>query len=215
MATKQRLDRLLVERGLASSRGEAQALIMAGRVFRGEQRLDKSGTGVPADTPLEVRGRPHPWVSRGGVKLAHGLEHCLPSAQSLDLAEHRHSQNCTLFQKIDIVVAKGVRIQALYRQHGLVDGIVLPPGVDSGYPPKCFAALDRTDRRIGGIRRHRALVKSRLRLRVLRRCALYGNDPGFSLRYRLSGDGCRRHLGAFFFAIFRFSRWVPAGCISK
>ena len=74
MATKQRLDRLLVERGLASSRGEAQALIMAGRVFRGEQRLDKSGTSVPTDTPLEVRGRPHPWVSRGGVKLIGALD---------------------------------------------------------------------------------------------------------------------------------------------
>ncbi len=75
MAAKQRLDRLLVERGLASSRGEAQALIMAGRVFRGEQRLDKSGTSVPTDTPLEVRGRPHPWVSRGGVKLIGALDH--------------------------------------------------------------------------------------------------------------------------------------------
>ena len=75
MATKQRLDRLLVERGLASSRGEAQALIMAGRVFRGEQRLDKSGTCVPTDAPLEVRGRPHPWVSRGGVKLIGALDH--------------------------------------------------------------------------------------------------------------------------------------------
>ena len=75
MAAKQRLDRLLVERGLASSRGEAQALIMAGRVFRGEQRLDKSGTSIPTDTPLEVRGRPHPWVSRGGVKLIAALDH--------------------------------------------------------------------------------------------------------------------------------------------
>ncbi len=75
MAAKQRLDTLLVERGLASSRGEAQALIMAGRVFRGEQRLDKSGTSVPTDTPLEVRGRPHPWVSRGGVKLIGALDH--------------------------------------------------------------------------------------------------------------------------------------------
>ncbi len=75
MAAKQRLDRLLVERGLASSLGEAQALIMAGRVFRGEQRLDKSGTSVPTDTPLDVRGRPHPWVSRGGVKLIGALDH--------------------------------------------------------------------------------------------------------------------------------------------
>ena len=47
---------------------------MAGRVFSGERRLDKPGLSVGGDLPLEVRGRAHPWVSRGGVKLAHGLE---------------------------------------------------------------------------------------------------------------------------------------------
>ena len=73
-ATKSRLDRLLVERGLAESRARAQALVMAGRVFAGARRLDKPGTLVAADSPLEVRGRDHPWVSRGGVKLAHALD---------------------------------------------------------------------------------------------------------------------------------------------
>ena len=48
---------------------------MAGKVFTGERRLDKPGVMIPADSPLEVRGREHPWVSRGGVKLAHGLDH--------------------------------------------------------------------------------------------------------------------------------------------
>ena len=72
---KQRLDLLLVERGLAESRAKAQALIMAGLVFSGEARLDKPGSTLGADAPLEVRGSPHPWVSRGGVKLAHGLDH--------------------------------------------------------------------------------------------------------------------------------------------
>jgi 23S rRNA (cytidine1920-2'-O)/16S rRNA (cytidine1409-2'-O)-methyltransferase len=72
---KQRLDLLLVERGLAESRAKAQALIMAGLVFSGEARLDKPGSTLAADAPLEVRGSPHPWVSRGGVKLAHGLDH--------------------------------------------------------------------------------------------------------------------------------------------
>ncbi len=74
-AQKMRLDQALVERGLAESRAKAQAAIMAGLVFSGEKRLDKPGHPVSADTQLEVRGKPHPWVSRGGIKLAHGLQH--------------------------------------------------------------------------------------------------------------------------------------------
>jgi 23S rRNA (cytidine1920-2'-O)/16S rRNA (cytidine1409-2'-O)-methyltransferase len=74
-APKLRLDQMLVERGLAESRAKAQAAIMAGLVFSGEKRLDKPGTALAADTPLELRGKPHPWVSRGGMKLAHGIEH--------------------------------------------------------------------------------------------------------------------------------------------
>lgn len=71
---KVRLDTLLVERGLAETRSRAQALILAGKVFSGERRLDKPGHQLQPDTVLEVRGRDHPWVSRGGVKLTHGLE---------------------------------------------------------------------------------------------------------------------------------------------
>lgn len=71
---KQRLDQILVERGLAESRAKAQAAIMAGLVFSGEKRLDKPGVSLSADTPLELRGKPHPWVSRGGIKLAHAIE---------------------------------------------------------------------------------------------------------------------------------------------
>lgn len=70
---KKRLDQLLVERGLAESRAKAQAAIMAGLVFSGDKRLDKPGTQVADDIALEVKGLPHPWVSRGGVKLAHAL----------------------------------------------------------------------------------------------------------------------------------------------
>jgi 23S rRNA (cytidine1920-2'-O)/16S rRNA (cytidine1409-2'-O)-methyltransferase len=69
------LDQLLVDRGLADSRARAQALIMAGLVFSGEARLDKAGTKLGDDTPLEVRGQDHPWVSRGGLKLDHALTH--------------------------------------------------------------------------------------------------------------------------------------------
>jgi 23S rRNA (cytidine1920-2'-O)/16S rRNA (cytidine1409-2'-O)-methyltransferase len=72
---KQRLDLALVERGLVESRAKAQSLILAGLVWSGERRLDKAGETVAADLPLELRGREHPWVSRGGVKLAHGLDH--------------------------------------------------------------------------------------------------------------------------------------------
>jgi 23S rRNA (cytidine1920-2'-O)/16S rRNA (cytidine1409-2'-O)-methyltransferase len=70
-----RLDQLLVERGLAESRRRAQALIAAGLVYSGAQRLDKPALALPADQPLELRGQDHPWVSRGGVKLAHALDH--------------------------------------------------------------------------------------------------------------------------------------------
>jgi 23S rRNA (cytidine1920-2'-O)/16S rRNA (cytidine1409-2'-O)-methyltransferase len=71
---KHRADQLLVDRGLAESRARAQALILAGLVFSGERKLDKAGQGLADDAPLEVRGRDHPWVSRGGVKLAHALD---------------------------------------------------------------------------------------------------------------------------------------------
>ncbi|QFT78305.1 TlyA family RNA methyltransferase [Erythrobacter sp. THAF29] len=72
---KKRVDHLLVERGLAESRTRAQALIMAGTVFSGETKIEKPGQQIAEDAPLEVRGRDHPWVSRGGIKLAHAIEH--------------------------------------------------------------------------------------------------------------------------------------------
>ncbi|HZC37793.1 MAG TPA: TlyA family rRNA (cytidine-2'-O)-methyltransferase, partial [Sphingomicrobium sp.] len=72
---KLRADQLLVIRGLAESRARAQALIMAGVAFSGERKLAKAGEMLAEDAPLEVRGKDHPWVSRGGTKLAHGLEH--------------------------------------------------------------------------------------------------------------------------------------------
>jgi 23S rRNA (cytidine1920-2'-O)/16S rRNA (cytidine1409-2'-O)-methyltransferase len=73
MTSKRRIDQLLVERGEAESRARAQALVMAGLVFAGERRIDKPGQQVAADTPIAVRGRDHPWVGRGGVKLAHAI----------------------------------------------------------------------------------------------------------------------------------------------
>ncbi|WP_037493584.1 TlyA family RNA methyltransferase [Sphingomonas sp. PAMC 26605] len=71
---KLRADQLLVDRGLAESKTRAQALIMAGLVFAGERKIDKPGQAIADDVLLDVRGRDHPWVSRGGIKLAHGLD---------------------------------------------------------------------------------------------------------------------------------------------
>jgi 23S rRNA (cytidine1920-2'-O)/16S rRNA (cytidine1409-2'-O)-methyltransferase len=73
--TRHRLDQLLLERGLAESRAKAQALILAGRVFSGGERLDKPGQGVAGDIELSVRAPGAAYVSRGGIKLAHGLDH--------------------------------------------------------------------------------------------------------------------------------------------
>ncbi len=73
--TKRRIDQLLVDRGLAESRARAQALVMAGLVFVGETKVDKPGHQLPEDAVLDVRGRDHPWVSRGGIKLAHAIDH--------------------------------------------------------------------------------------------------------------------------------------------
>ncbi|HEV8323793.1 MAG TPA: TlyA family RNA methyltransferase [Myxococcota bacterium] len=71
---RERADLLLVARGLAPSRERARAVIMAGEVFSGERRVDKASDLLPRDAPLEVRGRDHPYVSRGGVKLAGALD---------------------------------------------------------------------------------------------------------------------------------------------
>jgi 23S rRNA (cytidine1920-2'-O)/16S rRNA (cytidine1409-2'-O)-methyltransferase len=72
---KQRVDQLLAERGLAESRTRAQALILAGLVYAGTRKVAKAGELVDAEAELTVKGRDHPWVSRGGIKLAHGLDH--------------------------------------------------------------------------------------------------------------------------------------------
>ena len=75
MRAKRRADQLLVEQGLAESRTKAQALILAGLVSCGERRVDKPGEQLTEDASLALKGRDHPWVSRGGVKLAHAVGH--------------------------------------------------------------------------------------------------------------------------------------------
>src|SRR3546814_6716507 len=70
---KQRADQLLVDRGLAESRTRAQALILAGLAFVGDRKIDKAGQQVADDAEISVKGRDHPWVSLGGIKLDHAL----------------------------------------------------------------------------------------------------------------------------------------------
>lgn len=72
---KERVDKLLLDRGLVESRSKAQALIMAGLVYVGTQRIDKPGQTLPPDCELFLKGQDHPWVSRGGLKLAKALQH--------------------------------------------------------------------------------------------------------------------------------------------
>jgi 23S rRNA (cytidine1920-2'-O)/16S rRNA (cytidine1409-2'-O)-methyltransferase len=72
---KQRADQLLVDRGLAESRTRAQALILAGLAFVGTSKIVKAGQQIAEDADISVKGRDHPWVSRGGIKLDHALTH--------------------------------------------------------------------------------------------------------------------------------------------
>ncbi len=72
---KIRADQLVLARGLAESRARAQALILAGKILSGTRRIDKPGQLLVEDAPLTLRGEDHPWVSRGGVKLAYALDH--------------------------------------------------------------------------------------------------------------------------------------------
>jgi 23S rRNA (cytidine1920-2'-O)/16S rRNA (cytidine1409-2'-O)-methyltransferase len=88
VAVKRRADHLLVEQGLAESRTKAQALILAGLVSSGTRRVDKPGEQLAADAELALKARDHPWVSRGGVKLAHALDHfriAVEGAVALDI----------------------------------------------------------------------------------------------------------------------------------
>ncbi len=113
-----RLDQLLVERGLAESRAKAQALVLAGQVFSGERRLDKPGQGIAAEIALEVRGPASPYVSRGGLKLVHGLEHFGIDPQAMVAADIGASTGGFS----DVLLQRGVRkVYAVDVGHGQLD----------------------------------------------------------------------------------------------
>ncbi len=75
LPVKVRIDKLLVDRGLAPSRERAQALILAGKVLAGSQKVEKAGTPVEADCEIRLLGEDLKYVSRGGLKLEHALDH--------------------------------------------------------------------------------------------------------------------------------------------
>src|SRR5436190_23685710 len=110
MAAKRRADQLLVEQGLAESRAKAQALILAGLVSTAGRRIDKPGTMFAEDTELTLAGRDHPWVSRGGIKLAFALDHfALDPAGMVALDIGASTGGFT-----DVLLAKGaVRVHAV------------------------------------------------------------------------------------------------------
>ncbi|MBL8720476.1 MAG: TlyA family RNA methyltransferase [Myxococcales bacterium] len=102
---KVRVDQALVDRGLAPSRTRAQALIMAGAVYSGERRVDKPGDLVASEAPLLVRGEDHPWVSRGGVKLAGALDEFGVDPGDLDAIDVGASTGGFT----DVLLARGAR----------------------------------------------------------------------------------------------------------
>jgi len=113
--TKLRLDQLLVARGLAESRSRAQALVMAGLVYSGEKRLEKPGALVAAELALSLRGTDHPWVSRGGVKLAAALDHFAIDPSGLVALDIGASTGGFT----DVLLARGVaRVYAVDVGHG-------------------------------------------------------------------------------------------------
>ncbi|HUI18300.1 MAG TPA: TlyA family RNA methyltransferase [Alphaproteobacteria bacterium] len=113
--TKLRLDQLLVARGLAESRSRAQALVMAGLVYSGEKRLEKPGALVAAELALSLRGTDHPWVSRGGLKLAAALDHFAIDPSGLVALDIGASTGGFT----DVLLARGVaRVYAVDVGHG-------------------------------------------------------------------------------------------------
>jgi 23S rRNA (cytidine1920-2'-O)/16S rRNA (cytidine1409-2'-O)-methyltransferase len=112
---KRRADQLLVERGLAESRARAQALILAGLVSADGRRVEKPGEVIPVAAPLALAGPDHPWVSRGGVKLAHALDHfavTVAGAVALDVGASTGGF-------ADVLLARGARrVYAVDVGHG-------------------------------------------------------------------------------------------------
>lgn len=114
---KERLDKLLVERGLTETRAKAQALILAGQVFSQEQRLEKAGQLVSIDAPLAIKEQ-MPFVSRGGLKLTAALDYFgvdVTGKVCLDIGASTGGFTDCLLQR------RAARVVALDVGHGQLD----------------------------------------------------------------------------------------------
>lgn len=109
---KDRLDKMMVESGLVESRHKAQALIMEGKVWVGEKRMEKAGIRIGRDEVIEIRGKEYPYVSRGGTKLEKALDHWqinVPGKTFLDVgASTGGFTDCLLQRGADRVCAVDV-----------------------------------------------------------------------------------------------------------
>ena len=115
---KVRLDLLLVERGLVASRERARALILAGNVRVGGQPATKAGVAVPADAEIAIAAPDHPYVGRGGLKLAHALDVfgiAVAGRVALDIGASTGGFTDVLLQR------GAVRVVALDVGHGQLD----------------------------------------------------------------------------------------------
>ena len=115
---KLRLDLLLVQRGLAPSRERAQALIIAGTVFVDGRSIQKAGTQVPQDAGITLQQPDHPYVGRGGVKLAHALDTFAMSVEGREALDIGASTGGFT----DVLLRRGAaRVVALDVGHGQLD----------------------------------------------------------------------------------------------
>lgn len=118
MAKKQRLDVVIVKRGLAASRAKAQALILAGKVLLNGHVESKAGTQVAPDAEIEIVEPDHPWVSRGGLKLVAALEAFAISPEGLDCLDIGASTGGFT----DVLLARGAkRVAAVDVGRGQLD----------------------------------------------------------------------------------------------
>ena len=116
--TKARLDQLVVERGLAPSRERARAMILAGHVLVAGKPVTKAGTAVDAESAVELLAPDHPYVGRGGVKLAHALDTfaiAVSGRECLDIGASTGGFTDVLLQR------GAARVVALDVGHGQID----------------------------------------------------------------------------------------------
>src|SRR5688500_3521734 len=116
--TKVRLDQLVVEEGLAPSRERARALILAGQVRVAGQPATKAGTAIDADAAVDLVAPDHPYVGRGGLKLAHALDHFQIATEGRTCLDIGASTGGFT----DVMLQRGaVQVVALDVGHGQID----------------------------------------------------------------------------------------------